>query len=321
MSYPGVIERYGSLSATGLGKETSFGQTAAISTFLPMTGNTMETDPGWFSPELMMAVRDAHVFNLQGEVKNAGSIEGPLFPSNAMELICAAIGTDTVTGSSAPYTHTIATGNGLPSLTVEKNLGSYQSIQFSGTRVGKLSIKAPSGNEPVSISADMMAQSAAVLTTPTPVSVTNELPFTFAEASCTFAGHARAEVTNTTLDIDNGIKEIYTYSGNHGPSYLTPASLKVSGQVDVVFSSLNDSTYGDYTTMANQTLGSLVIGFAHPSGYGITFSMPQVAMSKYTDDVKHGDVIMGSWTYEASYSLTSGKTISAVITNGISSAY
>lgn len=324
MAYPTITERYGSLGATGLAKEVTFGTPVTASTFLPMTGNTMENEPGWFSPELMMAVRDKQVFNLQGEAKFAGAIEGPLFPSNAMELIASAIGTDSVAGTASPYTHTISQANTLSSLTIEKNIGGYQSLQFAGSRVSKLSFKAPVGNEPVSISADMMAQSAAILTSPTAVSITNELPYTFAEASLTFATHARADVTNVQLDIDNGLKETYTYSGQHGPSFLTPASLHVSGTVDVVWSSLNDSTYGDYTLLANQTQAALVLAFTHSSNtFGISLNCPQVTLSKYANDIKFGDVVMSSYTFEASKPLTGGSqyTIQATVVNGVSSAY
>jgi hypothetical protein len=323
LPYPTITERSGSLSATGFAVETSFGVPISATTFLPMMSNGMEYDPGWFSPTLMMGVRDKQVFNLQGEAKNVGSIEGPLFPSNAIPLLVAAIGTDAVTGSG-PYIHTVSQANTLASLTVERNLGGYQSLQFAGCRVGKFSVKAPAGNEPVSITADMSGQSVAILTSPTSVSVTNELPWVFSEASLSLGGNARTDVTNVTIDIDNGLKETYTYSGNHGPSFITPVSLHVSGTVDVVWSSLNAGTYGDFTTMLNQTLGALSVTFAHPggSGYSVAFTMPQVVLSKQTEDVKFDDVIMSSLTWEASRPL-SGSTysIQAVVTNGVASAY
>lgn len=325
MPYPTITERYGSLSATGLAKETSFGVPVAASTFLPMTGNTMEADPGWFSPGLMMATRDKQVFNMYGEAKFAGAIDGPLFPSNAIELLVASIGTDAVTGTGAPYTHTISEANTLPSLTVEKNLGGYQALQFAGCRVNKMSIKAPVGNEPVSMTADMMGQSVAVLPTPTAVTVTNEMPFVFAEASVTLATQARADVTNVQIDIENGVKETYTYSGNHGPSFLTPVTLTVSGTFDVVWSSLNDPTYGDFSTMENGTLGALQVAFTHPgvNGYSVTLSMPQVALSKYANDVKLEDVVMSSISFQASKPLTGASqyTVQAVVVNGVSTAY
>lgn len=323
MPYPTITERYGSLSASGFAKEVTFGTAVAATTYLPMTGNTMEADPGLFFPPVMLGTRDKQVFPLYGEAKFAGAVEGPLFPSNAIELLVAAIGTDAITGSG-PYTHAISQANALASLTVEKNLGSFQSLQFAGCRVSKLSVKAPVGNEPVSITADMMAQSAAILTSPTAISVTNELPFVFAEASLTLGSHARADVTSVTLDIDNGLKETYTYSANHGPSFLTPVTVKVSGTIDVVWSSLNDSTYGDYSTMQAGTLGTLALSFAHPSGsaYSVALSLPQVSLAKYANDVKQEDVIMSSLSFEASKPLSGSEyTIGAVVTNGISTAY
>ena len=324
MAYPTIIERYGSLSATGIAKETSFGVPVSATSWLPMTGNTMESDPGWFSPLLMMGERDKQVFNLYGEQKNNGALDAAQFPSNANELLLAANGTDAVPGTTPQYTHTVSQANTLASLTVEKDLGGFQSLQFAGARVNKLTVKAPVGNEPVAISADMMAQSVAVLATPTAVSITNELPFVFAEASLTLATNARADVTNCEFSIENGLKETYTYSGQHGPSFITPLSLHVSGTIDVVWSSLNDATYGDFTTMQNGTLGALSLAFTHPSSGGsVTLSCPQVALSKYANDVKFEDVIMSSLTFEASRPLTgvSQYSIQAVVMNSVSAAY
>lgn len=324
MAYPALTEQPGSRSGTGFAVESSFGSPIAATTFLPMMSNGMEYDPGWFSPTLMMGDRDKQVFNLEGEAKNIGSVEGPLFPSNAVPLLVAAIGTDAVTGSG-PYSHTLSQANTLASLTVEKNIASFQSLQFAGCRVGKLSVKAPTGNEPVTVTADLSGQSVAVLNSPTAISITNEIPWVFSEASLTLASNLRADVTNVTLDIDNGLKETWTYSGLHGPSFITPVSLHVSGTVDVVWTSLNNGTYGDFTTMLNQTAAALSLAFTHPgmNGYSITFNCPQVVLSKYANDLKFEDVVMSSFTFEASRPLTGGSqyTIQAVVVNGVASAY
>lgn len=325
MAYPTITERPGSLSATGLAVESAFGSPISATTFLPMMTNGMAYDSGWFSPTLMMGDRDKQIYNLQGEAKNVGTIEGPLFPSNAIPLLVAAIGTDAVTGTAAPYSHVISQANTLASLTVEKNLGGYQSLQFAGCRVGKFSVKAPVGNEPVMISADMSGQSVAILTSPTAISVTNELPWVFSEASLTLGGNLRADVSNVQIDIDNGLKETWTYSSNHGPSFITPVSIHVSGTIDVVWSSLNSATYGDFTTMENLTLGALSVSFAHPGGggYSVTFNMPQVVLSKYGNDEKFDDIILSSMTFEASRPLTGGSqySIQATVLNGVSAQY
>jgi Phage tail tube protein len=407
VAFPTITERPGSLSGNGFAREQVFGTPVLANTFLPMTGNTMDEDPGWFSPTLMQGVRDKQIYNLYGESKFQGTVTGPIFPSNAMELLVASIGQDAapgygVTGTTpasattlgagitantnaftltsatgyaigsiiqvdtnvpatptttevrkiatlsgatgtvdvnwvyahtngaavsvvvAPFTHTINQSNTLPSLTVEKNIGGFQSLQFAGCKVNKFDLKAPVGNTAVEMSADMMGQSIAVLNSPTAITVANELPFVFSEASLTVFGSARNDVTNTTVSIENGIKDTYTYSGQHGPSFLTPVSLHTSGTIDVVFDSLTDSTYGDWTRMSNGTLGAYSFTLAHPASAGtITINQPQIALSKYGSDVKVDGVVMSSLSYEASRPLTGGSqySISATVVNNVYVAY
>lgn len=401
MPFPTFAEKYGSLSATGLAKEATFGTPVTPTTFLPMASNTMEEDPGWFAPHLMQGVRDQQIYNLYGEAKFNGALAGPIFPSNAIQLLVASIGADAtaangVTGSTptssttlasgitsgtntftltsatgyavgsiiqvdvnntvgpttaevrkiatltgvngtvdanwgfnhsngaavsvvvAPFTHTITEANTLPSLTVEKNIGGFQSLQFAGCKVNKFELKAPTGNSAVEMTADMMGQSVAVMNTPTTVSVANELPYVFAEANLTIYGTLRTETSNVTISIENGCKETYTYSGQHGPGFITPLTLHTSGVIDVVFDSLNDSTYGDFNRMANGTLGALDFSLVHPTNGGtIDISMPQIALAKYTNDLKIDNVVMSALTYEASRPLTGGSqyTIKATVTN------
>lgn len=475
MTYPTITEKYGSLSATGFAKEAVFGTPVAAETFLPMMSNTMEENPGWFSPHLMQNLRDLQVYNLYGEAKFAGTINGPIFPSNAIEVMSAAIGADSITGwgvygtvatptsttssgstvagatsitvasptgfvigqlitvdtggnqeqrlisnvagsvitvadafyyahasgvtvitgtsttltspsivgattidvasatgivdgttliqidvnsvsgtttsevrkvtltstltltldsaldfahasgaqvtiVTSPYTHTINEQNTLPSLTVEKNIGGFQSLQFAGCRVGKFDLKAPVGNTPVDLSVEMVGRSVAALDTPTAVTVTDELPFVFAEANLDIFGTLRTEVSNTSVAINNGLKETYTYSNFHGPSFITPVTLHTNGAIDLVFDSLNDATYGDFNRMANGTLGSLQFSLVHPSSGGtITVFLPQIVLDKYANDIKMEDVVMSNLTYEATRPLSGNTqfTIQATVTNSV----
>ena len=470
MGFPTITEKYGSLSATGLAVETVFGTPVTASTFLPMTGNTMEEDPGWFSPPLMQNARDLQIYNLYGQAKYTGALDGPLFPSNAIELLVASIGADAITGwgvygtiatptsttlsvasnagdtditltsptgfvigqeiivgtggaqearlisnvvgpvvtvadalayahpsltaavtgttttlsspvvaptstidvtsatgivngtiiqvdvntvsggftsevrkvtnvavntltldfdltsdhasgaqviiVTSPYAHTVSQQNTLPSLTVEKNIGGYQSLQFAGCRVGKFDLKAPTSNEPVTITADMTGREVAVLDMPTPVAVTYENPFVFAEANLTIYDTLRTEVSNVGVTIDNGLKETYTYSNFHGPSFITPVTLHTSGSIDLVFDSLDDPTYGDFTRMADGTLGALSFSLVHPSSAGtITINLPQIALSKYANPLSMTDVVMSNLTYEATRGPVAGYTVQATVMN------
>ena len=474
MAYPTITEKYGSLSATGFAKEAVFGTPVSANTFLPMMSNTMEEDPGWFSPHLMQNLRDLQVYNLYGEAKFQGTIHGPIFPSNAMEVMVASIGADSITGwgvygtiatpttttlsvgsavgdtsvtvtsptgfvigqqiilgtagnrearlisnvvgsvitvadaltyshaigdaavtgttttlsspvvaptstvdvTSAtgitqgtviqvdvnsvsgvttsevrmvtnvvtntltldanltfnhagtaqviivtdPYTHTINEQNTLASLTVEKNIGGFQSLQFAGCRANKFDLKAPVGNTAVEMSMEMIGRSVAVLDTPTAVTVVDEMPFVFAEANLNIFDTLRTEVSNTAISIENGLKETYTYSNFHGPSFITPVTLHTSGSIDLVFDSLDDATYGDFTKMANGTLGAFSFSLIHPGTGGIiTVNMPQIVLNKYSNDLKMEDVVMSTLSYEATRPLsgTNQYTIQATVSNSV----
>jgi hypothetical protein len=199
-----------------------------------------------------------------------------------------------------------------------------QSLQYAGCKVNKLDVKCPVGNEPAAMTADMMGQSVAILDTPSGISIANELPFVFTEASVSFFGSTRSEAGNLSVSIENGLKETYTYSGNHGPSFITPINLHVSGTLDMVWSSLDNATYGDFTRLINQTTGVLNVSLTHPaSGGSIALSIPQIVLSKDPVDVKAEDVVMSQLSWEASRPLSGSSlyTIGATVINSQPVAY
>lgn len=544
MPFPSIVERSGAQSATGFAKETTFGTPVAANSYLPMMSNTLELDPGWFSPHVMQANRALQVYNLYGEQKFTGAINGPLFPTMGIAFLLGSIGFDaqvgygvtgtpnmtasvsttttaainigattfaitsatgfnvgqtinvdtgllaetkriasisglnvtvdsafsqnhasgatvvtfglssttlsaptlvgatTVTLTSAtgfavnqfvtidtglstetrritnvatntltldagltyahasgvpavtaatttlaspataptstisvtsatgitqgtilqittnsptlgntsevrkvtnvvtttvtldvaltynhaagavvtivvaPFTHTVLDAASLPSFTIEKNVGNYQSLQFAGTRIGKMDVKVPTGNSPADITADVTGRSVAVLNTPSQVSILNESPYVFAEANLVFNGNQRADIRNVNITIDNGLKATYTYSGNRGPSFITPVTLHVSGSFEAVWSSFNDPTYGDFSTMQTGTLASLTVSLVHATTNNtVTLTINQVAIAKFANDIKMEDVILSTMNFEASKPVTGANlnTITAVV--------
>jgi hypothetical protein len=544
MPFPSVIERSGAQSATGFTKETTFGTPVAATSYLPMMSNSLEFDPGWFSPHVMQANRALQVYNLYGEQKFTGAINGPLFPTMGVGLLLGSIGFDAQTGFgvtgtpattasvtttstaaaligasviavtsatgfnvgqtinvdtgllaetkrivsisglnitvdspfsqnhatgvnvttfgltstttngstivgattvvltsatgfatgqfitvdtglnvetrritnvatntvtvdtafniahasgvpavtaatttmsapsvatattitvtsatgivngtiiqidvnsvtggftsevrkvtnvatntltldvaltyahatgsvvtivSTPFTHTVQDAPSLPSFTIEKNVGNFQSLQFAGTRIGKMDVKAPVGNNPIDITADVTGRSVAILTTPSQVSILNEQPYVFAEANLVFNNNVRSDIRNVNITIDNGLKTTYTYSNNRGPAFITPVTLHVSGSFEAVWSSFNDPTFGDFLQMQQGNLASLNISFVHATTNNtVTLTINQVALNKFANDIKMEDVILSSLNFEASKPVTGAfqNTITATI--------
>jgi len=97
-----VVERFGAVSATSVKKETTFGTVATgavAGDFTPMTGNSLQLDPGLFFPKIMVGQRDQNVFPLYGQAKNAGALDFALMPTNAATIIPGTIGVDGAIGN------------------------------------------------------------------------------------------------------------------------------------------------------------------------------------------------------------------------------
>jgi Phage tail tube protein len=222
----------------------------------------------------------------------------------------------------APFTHNITQKNVLSSYTVEQNEGGYESLQFTGCRVNKFGIKTDATNTEANFSADLMGQAATVLTTPTAITVVNEEPFVFAEAAVSLFGTSLNQVTNFSMDIENGLKDSFTLNGNHTLQFLTATTRHVSGQFDVIWNSFDDATYGYWNKMFSASVGSISFSLTHPSNGGsISLTLPQVKLAKYADSIKMNDVVITTLSYEAELQLSNLTTITCTVQNGVSTYY
>lgn len=283
----------------------------------------------------MQGKRDKNIYPVYGQYKYQGAIDGPLFPTNGLDLLVGAIGQDVVTGSVAPYTHTISQVDAtllssMNSYTIQKVLGGYQSEVYTGCRINKYTLKSAATNTEVSFTADVMAAGVHILGTPGTASVINESPFVFAEASLSFLGttlttSGSATVTNLEIVIDDVVKEVWVM-GNHNPVFLTPVARVVTAKLDLVFTSLNDATYGYLdkigVTGTTPAQGALVVTFTHPvTNLSVQINLPQVNIRTFGDPLKMEEVIMQALDLDASLQISSGITIQATVLNNTASAF
>ena len=216
----------------------------------------------------------------------------------------------------APYTHSIVQLSILPSLTIEKNIGGFQSLQFGGCRMNKYSLKGQTTDTEATFTADVVAQSYAILNSPSALSIIDEEPFVFAEFTLTWDGGVLAQATNFQLDIDNMLKPTWTLNGSHELQFNPATGLHVNGSLDAVWDSLTDPTYGYFTDITNGTEGALSFALTHPSSAGsITVNMPNVRLAKDQIPPKMNDVVMETINFEARRSLSASPsvTLSATI--------
>ena len=331
-NFPGAVAVSAGTTVTGTtlsAAATATGQAISGTSSITVASATGITTGSVIQIDINSSTTSAEVRKVTNVASSVLTLDTPLYFTHLTGVAVKVV--------TAPYTHQILQANSLPSLTVEKVIGGYQSLQFTGAKIDKYSLKADAGESAVSFTAGMITKSYNVLnspTTPTPF-IQNELPFVFAEAQVHLFDSTGADtglvaqVSNVSLDIENGLKPTYTFNNSHDLQFLTPVSRKITGQFDVVFTSLNDATWGFFNTMQNQVQGALTLTFTHPtssnqvpgappvpatsSGYSFSITLPAVNIAKYADAIKLEDVVMTTLNFEAAYSLTTASTISTTI--------
>jgi hypothetical protein len=218
----------------------------------------------------------------------------------------------------APFTHSITQTNfSLPSFTIEKNLGGFEALQFAGARFSKLDLKCQATNSEVTVSADVMAKSATVMTTPTTPVLNNEMPYQFAECAVSLFGNAVNQASTAELTLSNTLKDTYTMNSSHNLNFLSPVARVVNLKSDIVFTSLDDPTWGYFTLMQNQALstqaaGAFNLSITHPNNAGAwTFTCPTCYIKSYSDSIKIDDIIISSVAMDAALNVSTNVTMTA----------
>lgn len=414
-----IIERLGGLGATGIAKEATFGTLVTPTQFIPFAENTIQADPGWFSPPLINSSRSKQIYDGYGQEKIEGALTYPLLPTMGIPMLVGSVGLDaqvgmgvtiqssasattlsasaaasassvtvtsatglaigdiiqidvnSVTGSTtaecvkitaintdtltispalnyshasgvtvytqntnSPFVHTIIPNNTLPSFTIERNMGNYQSQQYGGCRVNKSSIKAQATNQEVQITTDIIGQSANVLATPSAFSYDVEAIYTFTGASLTQIAGANpsiqvSQMQNVTFNIDNALQAEWTMANSNLVQFLTPGALTVNGEFELIWSSLNDTNFGYfYSMLPGQAQNfNLSITIQQPNtgsaASGITLNMPLCKVTKLKDDVKLGEDIKSTVSFEAlrDLSVTPATEVTLTVINSVYTPY
>lgn len=217
-----------------IGKESTWGTSVAATKVVPVTA-----DPG-FANEYA-AVRDSarrgiaamDYALLQGAGRANISLEGPLLPDIAGNLLAGIMGTlSTGTATSGVYPHTITLGSSVPSFTVEDaNPVAYR--EHAGAKINELRLSFAAADGLLAHSTSMVALTGVSGGTATP-SLTAETnkPWIGIDTSVSIGGSAQNRVTSFELTLSRG-QEVVNTTGSRDPSRIDEQQLEATFSISL----------------------------------------------------------------------------------------
>lgn len=251
--------------------------------------------------------------------KVSGTLTAPIFPDAGNELVCGAIGADVVTGSSPSFTHTITPANVLHSYSIEKNMNGAD-IQYSGMIVSKSEFTL-ANNAEATVQHTFEGQQDAVLGSPGTAAFPADVPFGPTGVALTIGAYNDMTASSVKVTIDNGGKAYPTFNAETYPEIVIGTTRKVTWEIVAFLQSLSGGSppnyYGELVAAPSIALQAQLTQGTDT----FTLSSPAAVLTKYSNPIKLGDVVMVNLTYEAMLDPGTGLDIEAVIVNSQATAY
>lgn len=275
----------GSLQWLGLAKETVSGTAQAAPTmWIPVKSPKWTPTVTPLTDDGMRGMMGTDYGLQQGMRHDTLSYDCYLYPSLIFPHLMAILGgTDTVTGTVAPYTHSISLYNGSgtdnaqpPSYTGFLAMGD-KTVQIPGMRASEMKIDIKADALPT-LSASWDGMAGSFITNPVNTPST-DTPMPSWTATTTVGGVALSTASDVSLDYKRDTKPIIVLSGVQSPIEISAGALTATGSITAVW----QGTTGTYMVdMLANTQPSFVLALnpAGDSTHSLTLQHTKVAYTK-----------------------------------------
>lgn len=314
----------------GLGKETARGTAAAPTLWLPIDPNpSLAPNLTWIEDKGLRGSPVEVYDNIPSVRHDEFTFKGNVFADTFPAIMQGLLGPDVVTGTAAPYTHTISlanaptsgsqpssyTGVDTDNITESTNAAKqFTAGQFSDTTID-FAVDAP-----LTYSTKMLSNPFTEVAAPTTDTWSTEVLIPAWSGSVTIAGTSSTVLVSGSIDIKRGTTPIFTI-GQQGPYRLWAGPIQVTGKV-VFIAEANDPTFVNSLTRDRQTL---VITFTDPvSSHSVSWTMSAVQFKNpKVDGGKAYETITADFEANADTTdaLTGYSPIKFVAENAQSTAY
>ena len=221
------------LTKVNIGKESTWGTAVAATYVLPVT-----SDPAY--AEEYNSIRDSgrrglpsmDYALLQGGGSTAITLEGNAAPTSIGFLLHGIMGTDTLSGASDPYTHTIKAAASVPSYTIEDdNPVVYR--EYPGAQVSELRLAFTAADGLLTYSSGLRGKlgvTGGAATPTTSLSVELDKPYVGIDATVSIGGTVQARVTSFEISLARAQEAVHV-TGSRDPIRIDPQPLEASFQI------------------------------------------------------------------------------------------
>lgn len=313
-------------SFLGIGKEGTRGTAASTFLWLPTKSPSTTFTQAYLNDEgyrgSPVQVYDVVLGVNSGQFDHKGDVHLDTFPQVIEALLG---GTDTVSGTAAPYTHTqpllnsATTGSQPPSYTVQ-DFNGYKCQQMTGAQLSSLQLDFATTSS-LEYTAKWIGLAPTIIATPnTQTFGTTDKLIPAWNCAVSVGGSSNATLVTGSITIDRSTEAVAALS-TQGPASVFTGPIKVSGK----FTFLTVTSDPIYSTAFSYTPEAVTFTFTDPSSthtFLIQMSAAQMESAVY-DRAKN--YVQVSTNFEASSNSTDASTgyspIKFVTTNAQSAAY
>jgi hypothetical protein len=305
------------LSHLGFAVETTLGTPVAATGWVPVT-RLRPQDVPQYVPDTGYRGRPFQTYGQYLAVKSSTyDVDGFLYPQSGGNLLCAVTGTDTVSGTASPYTHTFSFAQVPPSYTVSDTYLGEAGVgrQWPGSRCHRLQLKfTPEAG--LSYTASFIGFPS-VSYTPETTTFGVDPFFLGWEAALSFGGVQDANLSSFSLDIQRvGSKPLWSAANTQSPYDIFIGEAKALW--DLEFYMLSDS---EYAYALSQGVVATSVTLTQPgTGYSLELISSALQFTKPTIN-RSGKWVLVQITGEAVYNATDAGILQVILKNGVSTSY
>ena len=306
----------------GIGKETTYGQGAAINKWFDVISQSITSDQQFIDTET--AAYRERMIRIPGPYKIAGDFDMYVNADDIAYLYYAVLGDITTTGTAPLYTHTIKPGTSIPTWAVEVSPGvGTQSRKIVGAAFASVNLEAVAREAPT-VTASIIGKTESLVSRTTPTYSTVR-PFASFEGEMRVNDTTVATVEAIRVNCENDIPDDVYALGDRYLQAIIPQRLSVGGDMDVRFVDWDwyqkfwGGTSGPVTYPATVSLKLTFTGATLGTGnYQLIIEMPKCTLDTIDASFDRRDRVVASLDYTALYDSTIPGAIKVTVKNGLS---